>query len=223
MKLSVVAFALAAPLFAHDMWIEPAAFAAEAGQTLAVRLRVGQHLLGDPLPRSSRLIREFVVADSAGLRQVVGRDGMDPAGYLRIMNPGLQVIGYSSHPSEVELDAAKFNDYLKEEGLDNIIALRARRKETGKDVKELFSRCAKTLVSTGGAAGSDKALGFPLELVAERNPYAMVAGEAIPVQLLHEKRPMAGALVIAMNRMHPELTQTARTDKMGRAKLKLAA
>ncbi len=41
------------PLFAHDMWIEPTTFSPEAGQIVGVRLRVGQDLLGDPLPRES--------------------------------------------------------------------------------------------------------------------------------------------------------------------------
>ena len=49
-----------ATLFAHDMWIEPATFSPESGEIVAVRLRVGQDLLGDPLPRDSRLINPFV-------------------------------------------------------------------------------------------------------------------------------------------------------------------
>lgn len=213
-----------APLFAHDMWMEPASFFAESGQLLSIRLKVGQNLLGDPLPRSAGLINEFIVEDGSGRRPIIGREGSDPAGYLRISNPGLQVIGYYSKPSSVDLPAEKFNEYLKEEGLDAIAALRARRKEMGNEVKELFSRCAKSLVSSGSpGTTADRILGFPLELVAERNPYAMTAGESLPVQLLHEKRPLVGALVIAVNRMNPALKQSARTDKNGRVKLKLGS
>ena len=46
---------------AHDMWIEPATFLPENGQILAVRLRVGQDFLGDPLPRVPALINQFIV------------------------------------------------------------------------------------------------------------------------------------------------------------------
>src|SRR5262245_33435214 len=49
-----------ATLAAHDMWIEPATFSPNTGQIVGVRLRVGQDLLGDPLPRDPRLINEFV-------------------------------------------------------------------------------------------------------------------------------------------------------------------
>jgi len=210
------------PLLAHDMWIEPSAFLVENGQNIAMRLRVGENLLGDPLPRSSRLIQEFVIEDAMGRRAVVGREGMDPAGLLRVMNPGSQVIGYYSKPSQVELPAEKFNEYLALEGLDSIAALRARRKEMGMDVKESFSRCAKSLLAAGAGSG-DRVLGFPLELFAEKSPYGLTVGESIPVQLIYDKRPLVGALVVAVNRMNPALKQSARTDKSGRVRLKLGA
>src|SRR5207247_1468579 len=138
-----------APLFAHDMWIEPTTFAPEPGQIVGVRLRVGQDLLGDPLPRDPALVNQFVVEDAAGRKPVVGRDGADPAGFVRAAVPGLLVIGYRSNPSPLEMTAEKFNQYVKEEGLDAVAALRVRRNETGAGVHELFSRCAKSLVLSG--------------------------------------------------------------------------
>ena len=49
------------PLVAHDMWIEPTTFSPEVGQIVSVRLRVGQDLLGDPLPLDPSLVNQFVV------------------------------------------------------------------------------------------------------------------------------------------------------------------
>jgi len=60
-----------APLFAHDMWIEPRPFRPATGEIVVVRLRVGQDLLGDPLPLDPALVNQFVVADVAGRRPVV--------------------------------------------------------------------------------------------------------------------------------------------------------
>jgi hypothetical protein len=205
------------------MWIEPATFSPVLGQTVGVRLRVGQELLGDPLPRNASLIHQFVFEDAAGRKPVLGRDGADPAGFLRASVPGLLVIGYLSNPSAVELAADKFNQYLKEEGLDTIAALRARRNETGAKAHELFSRCAKSLVLSGlpSEAQGDRLLGFTLELLAERNPYAIRAGEDLPVRLTYENRPLAGALVIAMNRLNPSEKLAARTGNDGRVRFRL--
>jgi uncharacterized GH25 family protein len=212
-----------ASLFAHDMWIDPTTFSPEAGQILGVRLRVGQDLLGDPIPRNPALINQFVFEDAAGRKPLVGRDGADPAGLLRVAVPGLLIIGYHSNPSSVELTPDKFNQYLKEEGLDAVAALRAGRNETGAKAREIFSRCAKSLVSSGSADDkqSDRALGFTLELVAEKNPYAIGAGQDLPVRLTYESRPLAGALVVAMNRQNPSEKLTARTDNDGRVRFRL--
>ncbi len=205
-------------LSAHDMWIEPTAFSPETGRIIGLKLRVGQDFLGDPLPYNSALIQQFISVDSTGRRPVVGHDGNDPAGLARVAAPGLTIIGYQSHPSPVTLPAAKFNDYLKEEGLDTIAQLRIRRNQTGAEAREIFSRCAKSLVFSGMSAepAGDRALGFTLELVALKNPGTLRPGEELPVSLSYEGHPLAGAQVVAMNRLNPSAKMIARTDKNGR-------
>jgi uncharacterized GH25 family protein len=211
------------PLLAHDMWIEPTTFLPESGQVVAVKLRVGQDLLGDPLPLDPALVNQFVVEDAAGRRPVVGRNGADPAGLLRVAVPGLLVIGYRSNPSSIELAAEKFNQYVKDEGLDAVAAVREQRHELNAVAHERFARCAKSLILAGtpSDAPGDRRLGFTLELVAERNPYALRAGQDLPVRLTYENRPLAGALVVALNRQHPSEKQSARTDKDGRVRFQL--
>jgi uncharacterized GH25 family protein len=214
---------IAIPLFAHDFWIEPASYSPNAGELLSVRLRVGQDFLGDPVPRDPSLVKQFVFEDGSGRKPLVGRDGSDPAGYLRVDKPGLVVIGYASNPSTVAMPAEKFNQYLKEEGLDGITALRLRSKRSGEPAHELFSRCAKSLILTGAAGRSqtDRSLGFTLELVAERNPYALHPGDEFPVRLIYQGKPLAGALVVAMNRADPSQKLSSRADADGRTRFKL--
>jgi len=213
------------PLLAHDMWIELANFSPQPGDSVGVKLRVGQDLLGDPLPRDPALIQQFIVVDSEGRKPLVGRNGVDPAGFLRVAAPGLHVLGYSSNPSPVDLTAEKFNQYLKDEGLDAAAALRLRRNEMGNKVREVFSRYAKSLVQVGppNAASADRKLGFTLELVAEGNPFTLRDGQELPVQLTYNAHPLAGVLVVAMNRKNPSQAISARTDKEGRVRFSLRA
>jgi uncharacterized GH25 family protein len=212
-------------LHAHDMWIEPTAFLPADGQIVGVKLRVGQDFTGDPLPRNPALINQFVFEDHSGRKPLIGRNGGDPAGYLRVDGPGLLVLGYHSNPSSVELPAETFNKYLREEGLDAIAALRASRHQTEAGAHELFARCAKSLLLSGSPAEDqgDRTLGFTLELVAERNPYTMRTGDEIPVRLTYQGQPLAGALVIAMNHLNPAEKISARTDSDGRVRLRLPA
>ncbi|MEI9811702.1 MAG: hypothetical protein WDO18_03090 [Acidobacteriota bacterium] len=117
--------------FAHDMWIEPATFRPQAGEIVAIRLRVGQEMLGDPIPYSAQLAKRF--NSTAG--KLVAREGNDPAGLLRIEEAGLAIVTYFSNASSVEQAPEKFAAYVKEEGLEGIAARR-----DGKNVRELFTR-----------------------------------------------------------------------------------
>lgn len=212
------------PLSAHDFWIEPTTFSATDGKIVGVKLRVGQDLAGDPVPRDPAAIDQFVVVNGDKATPVFGRDGDDPAGLIRMAGQGLLVIGYRSKPSPVTLTAEKFNQYLSEEGLDAIAAERARRGQSNAGARERFSRAAKSLVRNGTAnTGADRALGFTLELVAEKNPYALGAGDELPVRLLYEGKPLGGALVTAFNKYKPLKKLSARTDSQGRVRLPVDA
>lgn len=213
----------AAPLSAHDFWIEPSSFRPAVGATVGLRLFVGPHFEGEPFPRVPQLVSKFVLVSASGEEPIPGGPGDDPAGTIRVAEPGLAIVGYRSLNYPVSLDAAKFEDYLKEEGLEKISALRAKRGETGKPGREVFSRCAKAILDVGGAGttGFDRPLGFTLELVPEKNPYALRPGDALPVRLLLDGKPLAGALVHAQLHGEPAAGSSARTGRDGRAALRL--
>jgi len=210
---------------AHDLWIEPTSFTPERGRVVGLRLRVGQDFLGDPVPRDPGAIEEFVSATAAGVTAVPGRDGADPAGLIRPADRGLLVIGYRTRPFPIELPAEKFNQYLADEGLDAVQRARARAGHEGTPARELFSRCAKSLLQAGpvGAGDTDRALGMRLELVARNNPYALRAGQSLDVRLLYERRPLSNALVVALNRRDPKMAVRVRTDRDGRVRIPLGA
>ena len=209
---------------AHDMWIEPTGFLPTVGRTVGFRLRVGQDFLGDPLPRDPSLIDRFVVLDGDTTTPVVGRDGADPAGLMRVGAAGLFVVAYHSKPSPVVLQAPKFNQYLKDEGLEAIAALRAKSGDSNAEAREVFVRCAKSLLLAGPAseAQRDRVVGMPLELVAERNPYLLASGQSLAVRLLYKDQPLAGALIVALNQRDPMARVAARSDKNGRVQLRLS-
>lgn len=207
-------------VFAHDLWIEPSTFFPRIGEVVGVRLQVGQNLVGDALPLDPSLVNQFIVQDAAGQRSIARRRGSEPAGALRVSDPGLQIMGYHSRPYPLQLPGDKFSAYLKEEGLESIMALRAERHESNKEGREIFFRCAKSLLQSGtvNQADGDRSLGFPLELVAEQNPYAISGGQDFAVRLTYLQKPLAGALVVAQNSLHPADKQAVRSDAEGRVR-----
>lgn len=222
-RLAAAFLLWAAPCAAHDFWIEPSNARPPLNGLVSVRLRVGVQFRGEPVPRLQALYRRFSVLDASGEHPLIGQEGMDPAGYLRAATPGLAVVVYGSAPSEVALDGPKFEAYLKDEGLEAISTLRANRGETASPAKDAFIRCAKALVDVGGQGGPgfDRVAGLPLELVAERDPCALQSGGTLGMRLLYQGKPLAGALVTALNQADPAMKVSARTDRRGHANLVL--
>jgi len=229
-KIVALALLVSAGVQAHDFWIDPSSFRPAPGQRVLVRLRVGQKFKGDPMPRDPKLLRRFSLfsgtpGNSAGGGEtpIPGVAGAEPAGFATVTSPGLNLITYASGRSSVELDAAKFETYLADEGLDTIKAQRAKKGQTAAPAKEVFSRYAKSYLAVGGAGGPgyDRVLGLTLELVPEKDPTALPPGAELPVRLLYLGKPLPGVLVAAFTRDQPDARVTARTDAAGRARLRL--
>lgn len=227
-------------LAAHDFWLEPSTFAPGVDEAVRIHLRIGERFAGESLARNGSLIEKFVIVGPSGERPVPGRDGMDPAGLVRLDAPGIWFVGYRSRPSAVELTPEKFEQYLREEGLEHIIQERIARKETMLPVRERFSRSVKSLLRYGGdqaVQGYDRALGMTLEFVLDADP-ARASGGRVPVRLLRDGRPLPGALVVAYCRdssatvpgsasqskaNESQEALRARTDKDGRIVLPVSS
>ncbi|MDP9194463.1 MAG: DUF4198 domain-containing protein [Acidobacteriota bacterium] len=224
---SLLAFVLLAfPLVAsaHDFWIEPSTFRPLRSSAVTLRLRVGEHYSGDPVPRkpASDFVR-FEAHTANGIVPVTGAVGDDPAGRIPIAADGLVMIAYQNKPAYVELTDDKLRQYLREEGLERIHELRARSPYARQPWREIYSRCAKSLLWTGTGPASlfNKRIGMPLELIPEKNPYTLRSKSSLPLQLLYLGKPLPGALIVAVPKANPKHAVSARSDAHGRVHLEL--
>ena len=210
---------------AHDYWIEASNFWLQPGDRVLFYLRVGEYLFGQPAAFSlGRVIRFHI--DSASRRFEVLPLQRDPAGMARLQDSGLQVVSFENTPTYLELPAEKFNSYLQAEGLEGILEARRQTGASGQPGKESYSRCAKSLLwvdgdNTAEDSHHNKPVGLTLELMPETNPYRMTAPAPLTVQLLHEGRPVTGALVMALNKSAPNEVQRVQSGADGRAEFHL--
>lgn len=208
----------------HEYWLLPDRFAAPAGEPIAMAHRVGTGWPGETLPRDPARIVRFSLVDVAGERPIVGRRGDDPAGKVALRRPGVALAVYRSRPTPVRLEADPFESYLRDEGLERILAARAAAGESGQPANEIFSRNAKAVLTASGpdsAADAEllrRPVGLDLELVPETDPRR---GDAVVVRLLYLGRPLEGALVKAIPKDGNDRRRDARTDAEGRARLVL--
>ena len=215
-------FFILAPSFAHDFWIEPDEFTPVAEQVVSVSLREGVDFKGNTLPYIKTWFADFSITDSTGRNNVESIQGNDPAAEI-VAAPGAQLLGYQSQPSFVELEAAKFNKYLEDEGIEFIQAERESRGESQSPAPEYFVRCAKALLQTGPANDDvyKSKLGYKLELIPQSNPYALNENNELVFQLIYDDAPIKDRLVQAFNKSDPEVIQKVRTDDNGMATVKI--
>lgn len=229
--LSALVFvALALPLAAHDFWIEPATFRPALDTRVALELRVGENFAGDEVPRRAEKIESFVSWNGGVSTPVAGIEERTPAGIFRARSTGVTWIAYRSRTTAIELEAVKFENYLREEGLDHVVLLRDQRGETALPGKERYSRCAKALLVVQGApgdnvphAGFDQVLGLTLEIVPVNDPATLRPGDTLTVRVLHAGKPLANALVGLRAKVAAEHETRVRTDAEGRVAFTLAA
>jgi uncharacterized GH25 family protein len=220
--LLVVLIGLSSRASAHEFWLDPEPYRAQTGAKVTIAHRNGEHFKGSSYPYVKEWFHRFVVADGNHIRDVHGRLGDIPAATLVFAEPGLKVVGYHATSDSITYgNWQKFSAFLKLEGLQAMGPIhRAQGKpETG--IREIYERCAKALIAIGAGAGEDRALGLPLELIAEKNPYALKPGDPLPVRLLYRGKPLEGATVKAFNTVTPKAPARILTDAEGRALIPL--
>lgn len=212
----------AAAANAHDFWIDPDTYTPAEGEQVVIELREGEFLKGDTLPYIDGWFADFTVVDGDGRNPVSSMTGNDPAATLSATR-GQTLLGYKSIRAFVELDAAKFNAYLEDEGIE---FLREERRALGEDnapAPEYFVRCAKALLqsTTEGARIYDTWLGYTLEITPLSDPYQTGQGDDLEFEVRFRNKPVEGLLVQAFTQENPQAIQKVRTDKQGRATITL--
>lgn len=147
-----------------------------------------------------------------------------PKQFCASLPKGADPVEMIVRPRFIKLAAKDFNSYIRGEGFKRVIRLREQRGRTQAEGRELYSRYAKLLVGDAGLDAT-RALGHELEIVPDKNPSDLRAGDSIPVRILFRGRPLAGARVSAIYEgaelKGHEYPVTSETDEQGRVVLKL--
>ena len=128
------------------------------------------------------------------------------------------LFSFVSHNTFIELDSAKFNAYLQEDGLQDAIEYRAAHNESKLGGREFYQRNVKTLIQVGDKLTSTfrKQTSLPMDIVPEENPYSLRDGEKMKVKLFFEQKPLANTLVKVWHRNNEQtVKRDLRTNEKG--------
>ncbi len=118
---------------------------------------------------------------------------------LTLGGTGTYVVGVSTAPKIIELSADAFEDYLRHDGIEDLLKARQAEKVPRTPVRERYSKHVKTILQVGATQTEDyvKPLGLPAEIVLLQNPAAVKVGDMIDFRALLKGQPMSGQLVYA--------------------------
>jgi uncharacterized GH25 family protein len=212
----------ALPARAHDTWLQPAKFSVPAGATVVLEMTSADGFKG---PETAIKPDRIALATGrlAGSMVALG----EPAAGEKILRfstllarPGVAVMGVELKPRLLDLAADKIELYLAEIHADAALRATWAAVPEPRKWRELYVKNTKTFVRVGEPAPGDRTwaetLGLRLEILPERDPTMLRAGDELPVRVLRDGKPFAGFTIsfVAAGETKEHITIT---DGQGRA------
>jgi uncharacterized GH25 family protein len=205
---------------AHEFWMQPLKFFLHPGERTDVRFVVGENFIGESWSLKDHKVEKLDLHHGADVKSLLDSIKDAPKSNLSITveTEGTHLLALQSDNAVSELDAEKFNEYLNEDGLDDVLSHRKKTGTMNKPAREFYRRYAKLLVQVGNKRDDTfkKELGFPIEIIPEENPYLLKKGDPVRFKILSEGKPAFGVKVRVWNRYQNRTTiQNIYPEKNG--------
>jgi len=228
---AVMLLGVAAIASAHDMFVKPARFFVEENTEVLVRLLNGTFSKSENSIARGRLRDVSVVSPDGRARidtAAWGAAGDTSTFRTRTGGPGTYVLGVSTTPNVIALEAKDFNLYLREDGIPDALEARRRGGELDRPARERYAKHVKALLQVGRSPSDHYAteLGYPAELVPMENPYALGAGGVLRVRTLVDGKPAGNQYVLYGGRTPAGgrvAQRSVRSDADGVARVQVGA
>jgi len=203
-------------LSAHEFWLEPEKFIYEPGDPINIRFLVGENFEGENWSGNSLKVNQlnFYSKDYTDDLSSEISDEKGDSIQISLYDEGTAMLTFNSNNSFINLDAEKFNEYLKEDGLQTAIDYRREHNESDSAGKEFFQRSVKTILQIGEVKDntSSKKTNLPLDIIPLQNPYDLKENDSLTVKILFKKTPLKNAHIKAWNRIDNHTTFTDYTS-----------
>ncbi|MCA1592319.1 MAG: DUF4198 domain-containing protein [Acidobacteria bacterium] len=216
--------ALAASAPAHDTWLLAHRTRVAPGASVTLDLTSGMAFPGlETAIKPERVERARFRLDGRVEdinRRLAGKHSLMFS--TRLVSRGVAALWVELKPKSIELKPSDVEEYLEEIGASEDV----RRAWTSgpKRWRELYTKHAKTYVRVG-AAGVDRtswaeAVGMKLEIVPEKDPTKLVAGDEFPVRVLRDGQPLAN-FPVGIVREGDKKGVNVKTDAGGRVSFRV--
>ena len=180
-RIAMVCFA-SLRLAAHDLYLMPTSFTVELNTTIQVEFHHGDSFPeSEAAPRPDQL-KSVNLLSSAAVVPVaqIHELGKVTLGTVRVPGAGDLILSTEMAPNLIKLEPKDFNDYLKEEGLDDIFQWRISHNEENKPGREKYTKFAKSILLAGKPDDYYKhPVGFALGNCSRSQPLYIESGRTL--------------------------------------------
>jgi uncharacterized GH25 family protein len=217
---------IAWPAEAHDTWLQPRRTAVPPGTIAQLDLTSGDRFaVFDTAIKQDRI--EVARARLNGKISDIRPTAPEKKSLeLRIplSEPGVATLWLSLAPKLIEMNRKQVQHYLDEIDAPPLLTQAWYAGKGAKPWREVYSKHAKTFVRVGRPKTDrswSEPVGMALEIVPEKDPTALRAGDDFPVRVLRNGTPL---IDFSLGIVHEGRTNRAfkKTDAAGRAVFRLA-
>lgn len=197
-------------VWAHEFWLQPDKFLLKIGETVDIRIFVGENFQGEKWSDAKDKIVKLTHYSNDSQAEIISKvpDNDHKRISIAFSSAGNHLIAFNNKNKFIKLEAAKFNEYLKTEGLDDAAKQRKAQHNEQKEGREFYQRCVKTLLQVGDKHDDTykKNTGMVLELIPDQNPYLIQANQTETFTILYKNQPLPNALILAWHRHQGKTT-----------------
>lgn len=213
---------------AHEFWLQPKKFRYKVGEDVTIDFFVGENFTGEPwFDTKTHKVETMQVLSAYGKKDLKSGVKTTKENNLtyKLTNEGTHLFSMSSNAGYIELDAKKFNEYLEEDGLENIREIRKKNGQQDKPSRENYSRFAKLLVQSGNKVDDiyKRKVGFRVEIIPLQNPYTLKTGDYLECEILFDGKPLPHQMVKIWSYLgNRSFLQDAYTESDGHVKFPIS-
>jgi hypothetical protein len=212
-------------LLAHDLFIKLDSYFLAPNSTVRVPILNGTFSVSEGSVARNRVMDITVVSPTGRLQiDTTNWIAENDTTFLQIRtgDGGTYVVGASTRPNLIELEAEDFNRYLELDGIPDVLEQRRKNNELDKAARERYHKHVKAVFQVGDTRTEtySTVLGYPAEIVPLENPYTLSVDETLRVRALVDGNPVANQLMIAGGENDGEVIEerSTRTDADGVAR-----
>ena len=203
---------IVASVLGHECWLQPDKFIYKRTEPINLKFLVGENFIGDNWDdERDRINCVQLYYDDVVDKDLDANFGNDKGDSLQLamIDEGTVMVTLNTNNYLTDLDPEKFDQYLRDNDLNETLESREKEGDTLKNGHENYQQCAKTIlqVGKGYTSSCSKKSDLPLDIVPVDNPYNIIEGKNFKAQVFFMGKKLRNTKIEVWHKLGDKVTQ----------------